>query len=256
MNNNIETRSSQYIAHQRKTDGVQQSLQTHLSEVADIAKSCAKKIGLEKQAEMIGLLHDLGKYSAEFQAYLKSAVGLINPDEDDYVNAKGLKGKVDHSTAGAQLVWETLSKQGDMGQIIGQFLALCIVSHHSGLIDCLSSDSNSPPADKFTKRISKQEGKSHFREAVSKMDPQIEKRFHDLAKCPELVDGLKASIQRVMLRDNNKGRDLRDNLIVQFKLGLLVRLLFSCLIDADRINTADFEKPKAAKQRLNSQYAE
>jgi CRISPR-associated endonuclease/helicase Cas3 len=76
--------------------------------VAEIAKRHASKIGLEPQGELIGLLHDLGKYSNEFQSYLKSAVGLINQDEDEFVNARGLKGKVDHSTAGAQLVWEEL----------------------------------------------------------------------------------------------------------------------------------------------------
>jgi hypothetical protein len=46
-------------------------------------------------------------------AYLKSAVGLLNQDEDeDYVDAARLKGRIDHSTAGAQLIWFELSKQG------------------------------------------------------------------------------------------------------------------------------------------------
>jgi CRISPR-associated endonuclease/helicase Cas3 len=256
MNKNSILNVLPFIAHQRETDGVQQSLEAHLSEVADIAKSCAEKVGLASQAELIGLLHDLGKYSAAFQTYIKSAVGLIDPDEDDYVDAKGLKGKIDHSTAGAQLVWEALSKQGDMGRIVGQILALCIVSHHSGLIDCLSSDTNSPPEDKFTKRIRKQDDRTHFCEAVSKMDAQINKRFLELVNSPELIDGLKLGIQRVMVRDDIKGLKLTNNPIVQFKLGLLVRFLFSCLIDADRVNTADFEKPKAAKHRLNSRYAE
>ena len=111
-----------YIAHQRKIDGAVQSLQEHLLGVADIAESLAAKIGLKEQGALVGLLHDLGKYSEEFQSYLQSAVGLINPDEDDYVDARGLKGKVDHSTAGAQLVWEELSNQGNMGRIVGQRL--------------------------------------------------------------------------------------------------------------------------------------
>jgi CRISPR-associated endonuclease/helicase Cas3 len=64
---------------------------------------------------LIGLLHDLGKYSKEFQDYLKPAVGLVEQDEDDYVDAKSKKGKVDHSTAGAQLIWQELSKQGQLG---------------------------------------------------------------------------------------------------------------------------------------------
>ncbi len=74
-----------YIAHQRKADGDIQSLENHLLGVAEIAKSLAAKIGMRKQGELVGLLHDLGKYSDEFQIYLKSAVGLIDQDEDDYV---------------------------------------------------------------------------------------------------------------------------------------------------------------------------
>ena len=37
--------------------------------------------------------------------------------------------------------------------------------------------------------------------------------------------------------------------IQPFKQGLLLRMLFSCLIDGDRINTADFDKPRAARFR-------
>ena len=244
------------IAHRRHGDGATQSLEAHLLGVANIAGSLAAKLGLNEQGELLGLLHDLGKYSGEFQSYLGSAVGLINPDEDDYVDARGLKGKVDHSTAGAQLVWEELSKQGTIGQIVGQILGLCIASHHSGLIDCLSSDSNRPVEDMFTKRISKRDDRTHLREAMSKIDLLIDKRFRELVGSPELVDGLKKSIRQVMLRDDIKGLDPGKNPITQFKLGLLVRFLFSCLIDADRVDTADFEKPISAKHRLNGQYAE
>ncbi|MCX5724141.1 MAG: CRISPR-associated helicase Cas3' [Nitrospirae bacterium] len=245
-----------YVAHQRKMDGAVQSLECHLLGVAGIAKSLAAKIGLKEQGELIGLLHDLGKYSNEFQVYLQSAVGLINPDEDEYVDAPGLKGKVDHSTAGAQLVWEELSKQGGMGRIAGQFLALCIASHHSGLINCLSSDTNSCVEDIFTRRIGKRDDRSHFREAMSKVDTLIDNRFRELVGSPGLINGLKESICQVMLRDHIKGLDPSKNQITQFKLGLLVRFLFSCLIDADRVDTADFERPKAAKHRLNGQYTE
>ena len=198
----------------------------------------------------------MGKYSNEFQTYLKSAVGLINQDEDEFINVRGLKGKVDHSTAGAQLVWEKLSKQGGIGQIVGQILGLCIASHHSGLIDCLSSDTNRPVEDMFTKRIRKREDRTHLLEAVNQMDTLIDKRFCELLGSQGLINGLKESTYQVMLRDAIKGLDPSKNKIIQFKLGLLVRFLFSCLIDADRVDTADFEKPRAARHRLNGQYTE
>jgi CRISPR-associated endonuclease/helicase Cas3 len=42
--------------------------------------------------------------------------------------------------------------------------------------------------------------------------------------------------------------------VAQFQIGLLVRLLFSCLIDGDRIDSADFENPRAAQARLRGDY--
>ena len=250
---NIMNNAVLYIAHQRKSDKKEQSLETHLLEVSIIAKSLAAKIGLQDQGELIGLLHDLGKYSDEFQIYLKSAVGLIDQDKDDYVDAKSKKGKVDHSTAGAQLVWQELStRDNKMGPIVGQMLSLCIASHHSGLIDCLSSDTHSFGEDRFTKRIEKPDGLTHFREAIAKMDKTIEARFRELVSNPELIDGVIKSLQQIAELERKNG----DEQIVRFKVGMLVRYLFSCLIDADRINSADFEKPRAAKARRHGQYIE
>lgn len=237
-----------YIAHIRK-GGDSQSLEEHLLGVAEIAKTLARKIGLETQGELIGLLHDLGKYSSEFQIYLKSAVGLTNQDEDEFVDARNLKGKVDHSTAGAQLVWEELSKQGDMGRIVGQILGLCIASHHSGLIDCLSSNANKPVEDIFTRRAGKRDDRSHLREAVSKMDTLIDKRFRELSSMPSLIGDIEESIRKIAHGEKIEA-------ILWFKVGLLVRFLFSCLIDADRVDSVDFEKPRAARHRLNGQYTE
>lgn len=93
-----------FAAHYRKSDGVPQSVMEHLEEVSALARSFAEKIGLPSFGELIGLLHDIGKYTNVFQTYLLSAVGKLNPDEDEYVNAKGMKGKIDHSSAGAQYV--------------------------------------------------------------------------------------------------------------------------------------------------------
>ena len=245
----MEQNKINHIAHQRKADGKLQSLETHLLEVSILSKMFASKIGLEPQGELIGLLHDLGKYSNEFQNYLRSAVGLINQDEDEFVDAQGLRGKVDHSTAGAQLVWEELCKQDKIGPIAGQILAICIASHHSGLIDCLSSDVNKPVEDIFTRRTAKGDDRSHLREALNKMDASIDKRFRELCSSPILIKGIEEAIRKIIQKETVEN-------ITLFKVGLLVRFLFSCLIDADRVNTADFEHPTAANHRPNSQYTE
>ncbi|MDP1549480.1 MAG: CRISPR-associated helicase Cas3' [Nitrosomonas sp.] len=239
-----------YIAHKNHT------LEQHLMGVADKARGFAAKVSLSEQGELIGLLHDLGKYSAKFQTYIQSAIGLINEDEDDYVDAHGLKGKVDHSSAGAQLIWEELSKQGDLGKIIGQVFALCIASHHSGLIDCLSGGINVPVGDGFSKRMLKSDAKTHLREVKEKIDDSVKVRLQVLLATPELIGGIREIIRQVMQADLIKGIDPSQNILTQFKIGLLVRFLFSCLIDADRIDTADAEKPRAAKKRQHGNYIE
>ncbi|MDR2240188.1 MAG: CRISPR-associated endonuclease Cas3'', partial [Zoogloeaceae bacterium] len=137
---NTDTSSQKnYIAHVRK-NGEVQTLEKHLYAVSKLSSDFATKIGLAKQGELIGLLHDLGKYSAAFQAYIQSATGLLNQDEDEeFVDAKGLRGKIDHSTSGAQFIWQHLSGQNKLAHIAGEVMALCVASHHSGLIDCLTS---------------------------------------------------------------------------------------------------------------------
>lgn len=79
------------IAHFRVSDGKAQTLSDHLQAVGAKAAEFAGRLRLGNAGELVGLLHDLGKYSNEFQTYLRSAVGLIDPDADDYVDFAGLK---------------------------------------------------------------------------------------------------------------------------------------------------------------------
>ncbi|MDP1593836.1 MAG: CRISPR-associated helicase Cas3' [Gallionella sp.] len=242
------------IAHHRESDGAIQTLEQHLRGVASMSGLYAQKLNLEDQGELIGLLHDLGKYSQVFQSYIKSAVGLLNQDEDEeFVDAAGLKGKIDHSTAGAQLIWQELSKQGQLGQIVGQILSLCIASHHSGLIDCLSSDTNSLGEDIFGRRMNKIPERTHLQEALIKADDSILSRAKALTSKPSMITAMQAALAKIVRFAPIKND---KSTVVQQQFGLLVRFLFSCLIDADRIDSSDFESPKAAKLRAHGQYTE
>lgn len=236
-----------YIAHKNHT------LEQHLIGVADKAKKFAAKINLDEQGELIGLLHDLGKYSDKFQTYIQSAIGLINEDEDDYVDSQGKKGKIDHSTAGAQLVWRELSKQGELGAIVGQILSLCIASHHSGVIDCLSSDTNSLGENVYEKRMSKNNEHTHLQEVLAKADVSILSRAKKLVSNPNILQAMRIALAKIV-----QAAPIKDDksVVAQLQIGLLVRFLFSCLIDADRIDSADSENPKAAKLRMHGLYSE
>lgn len=245
------TTQSPCIAHHRKSDGATQSVAEHLLAVAARTRDLASKIGLADQGELIGLLHDLGKYSAAFQAYLNSAVGLLNQDDEGFVNASDLKGKIDHSTAGAQLVWRELTKQGQLGGIVGQVLALCIASHHSGLIDCLTSSVTSLGEDVFGRRMGKSEDHAHLEEACGKADERILSRARELLSRPDMLEAVKEIMGSIV---RGAPRKCAETPIAQVQFGFLVRFLFSCLIDADRIDSADFESPLAKRLRLNGRY--
>lgn len=99
-----------YLAHTSEEHPDEpQRLLDHLETVAAMAKAFGEPLGVCDMAYEGGLYHDVGKYSERFQQYLR---GLY-------------KGKVDHSTAGAQLMLQSGLAP----------LAFCIAGHHAGLPD-------------------------------------------------------------------------------------------------------------------------
>jgi len=233
----------EFIAHRREKDGEPQHLCDHLTQVSVLCGQFAEKIGLKEAGRLIGLFHDFGKASDEFQRYIESATGRIDPDSDDYIDPKEKKGKIDHSSAGAQAIFRELSSKGPEGTITAQLLSLCIASHHSGLIDCLLPDGR----DDFSRRMRKTEEKTRTDEALSYLSDDEKQNLKKLLSSSELVTEV---IQK--LKSLKEANDHQDT--AAFKCGLLVRYLFSCLIDADRLNTADFEFPSNTSLRNYGEY--
>ena len=228
------------IAHVRKLDGLQQLLIDHLLETSTISGQLAAKLNLGLVGELLGLMHDFGKYSQDFQEYIKSVTG-INPDADDYILPNGKK--IDHSSAGAQWVYRELrkfgkSEHGDkikdngIGELCGQILGLCIASHHGeGLIDCLDDGGNAV----WKKRFEKADELTHLAECEQKADEVVKQKAEKLAG-ENLIRSLLNAVKPIL------SDQATNNKIKEFYLGCLTRFLFSCLIDADRINSSDFER--------------
>ena len=223
-----------YIAHVRKADRQPQFLQTHLTETAEIAKLLAAKLDLDQAGELLGLMHDFGKYSRKFQKYIHDETGLLNPDLDDEESTPN-GSKVDHSTAGAQWVYRELRKFGvaqGIGQFFGQMLGLCIASHHGeGLIDCLDGEGN----PKWIERFNKTDELTHLAECERNANEAVQQKARELAG-ENLICSLLNAVKPILSEKTT------NNKIKEFYLGCLTRFLFSCLIDADRINSSDFER--------------
>lgn len=233
------------IAHIRK-DKTEQLLLTHLTEASELAEGFAAKVGLPEIGKIMGLLHDFGKASDVFQGYIRSKQGIISPDEDGYIDAQ--RGEIDHSTAGAQLIYEKLVNRGEAGKILAQFLSIAIASHHSGLIDCLTPSGN----NKFEDRIKKKDEKTHLEEARRKL-PEIEKQLDEILAQPIEEQFYKKIFDEMI--EPSVGNQKRDSTsTLPFKHGLLARFLLSCLLEADRLNTARFENPRDDKNRNDGEY--
>lgn len=225
----------QCIARYRQSDGSPQSLAEHLEGVSALAAKFSGKIGLSSFGELMGLLHDFGKYSNPFQSYIKSAEGKIEPDDDEYIDANKMRGKIDHSTAGAQYIW---GQKGDSPflQIAAEMMALCIASHHSGLIDCLFPDGT----NNFTKRMEKPSEKTHINEIRNKVDEPVQQWINNIL-------GSSAIEHEFRCRLSLLGVGVQSHEIRQFMVGFLARFLFSTLIDADRLNSAE-RKPRLKRE--------
>ena len=96
-----------YLAHIAE-DGREETVRSHLQDTARLAASFAAGFGAEEQGRLMGLAHDLGKYSASFQRHLR-----------------GAPNRVDHSTAGAVELWKRRQCPA----------AFAVAGHHGGLPD-------------------------------------------------------------------------------------------------------------------------
>ncbi len=201
------------IAHIRESDEEIQLLKTHLLESQQIAELLGSKLGLKYVAGLCGLLHDIGKYSPDFQTYIYEAV--FRPDETTYK-----RGEIDHSTAGGKLIFEILHQEKNTPQekILAEIVGNAIISHHSNLKDYLSTERDSP----FLSRVVQKE--------IPNYNMIKESFFEDVISYTELL----AYIQKAVEEIKRIGTNYKTFVFV-------TKYIFSCLIDADRTNTRDFE---------------
>jgi len=232
-----------------------QALEEHLSGVAERSELFAQAFGLPLPARLVGFSHDEGKVSSIFQQYIRSATGILDPEDEEFVDAKGLKGKIDHSSAGAQRLWQAAAqgKAPPANRLFAQMLALCICSHHSGLIDCLGPDGEGV----FDKRMDRGDEKTHLREVREAFGEGFGAPGEQVL--PAVMAEMRSRLAATLKAEPSsycEGCSLGDsrachirNPLAWFSLGLTTRMLFSCLVDADHTDSADAEHPDNAGLR-------
>lgn len=228
-----------FIARVRNSDNSPQPLSEHLLAVAEMSEKAASKVNLPSLGRLVGLLHDLGKYSDSFQSYIRDVTGLNGVEAQKRANSQ--QGKVDHATAGAQKIWNELRvKDTEFGLIAAQILAICVAGHHGGLLDFVGPHGKS----EFLKRMKKSPDNTFINEVEEKCESEIKEALYQILSSKLIFDELKPRLLQIC--QNEKIKRLRA-----FHLGLLTRFIFSGLIDGDRSNSADFEKPFRAELRNN-----
>lgn len=199
--------SDQWFAHISNKNGSIKwhPLLKHLEGVARKAGEFASVFDAAEWAYLAGLWHDLGKFSLEFQHYIRSANGID-------AHLEGKVGRVDHSTAGAIYATEHFN-------VAGRILAYVIAGHQAGLPDW-ESDRIGNAA--LILRL----GNRALLNAARAGDIPSDILIHSLPKGrPE------------------SGADP----------ALWIRLLFSCVVDADFLDTEAFLEPDKASARGNYQ---
>jgi CRISPR-associated endonuclease/helicase Cas3/CRISPR-associated endonuclease Cas3-HD len=180
---NKKIRDAMFYAHTThnpdKSDW--QPLKDHLTNVAILSQNFATDFNAGDLAYTSGLLHDLGKYSSEFQKRLG-----------------GANIRVDHSTAGAQ----EAALHYPLSQ--GRILEYIVAGHHGGLLN-------------FGSRVS---GLEKRLETTDLPDYSAYRNEIDL---PDLTS----------IRPNLKPLPGKPGFAVSF----YTRMLYSCLVDADSLDT-------------------
>lgn len=228
-----------FIAHYRLSDQTPQSVLDHLTETALLCEHFCSKIGLPISGLLLGFLHDLGKYSDAFQKFIYAATGLNGVEAMKEAESMPAHER-DHATAGAQYLWKFITKDSPATKKIHiQALCAALISHHSrsGILDFIDLQGASP----FLTRIDKPDHLSHLSESLAKADAIIISKIDEaIAKWETQQEGK----QRITAIHKLLGAEL-----FPFHMALYARFLFSCLLDADRINTIDFEDPSKSELR-------
>ncbi len=212
---------SRYLAHEG------QSLFEHMSECSKTVSVLLAQIGLPKLGRALGWLHDFGKLSDDYASYLADA--LKCPEQFD----RAKRGSVDHSTSGAQFIWEQLQVERETQysalSVLRQMMVLCVASHHHhSLIDCWRG--NSVEDEILIHRLNKADRDTHYTEIVGKLSNYEKDVFEAVLNRDELEKEFEDIYQTIIKE--------RDKKYFLFNFGMLARLMFSALISADYMSSS------------------
>jgi len=218
------------LAHLKKigTGREDHLLFDHLVGVSNLAEFFGNEFENGDWLKTAGLLHDLGKFNPEWQTYLLKCNGEYESGETDDQNiTTKSKGKIDHSAAGAIYCFEVGCAKNEFKQKIKQgsdrILGYLIAGHHTGLPDWnVYSDSKGKT---LPERLNEEESIHHLKKALNGKPPSeiLSVPFPQTSPC--------------------------NKQILPGDIHLWIRMMYSCLVDADYLDTENFMNPQISELR-------
>lgn len=214
-----EADSSKVFAHSREGSAPDewQLLDDHLRNVAELASQFAAAFGYGSWGRALGLLHDAGKINPAFQRRLR-----------------GSKEMVDHGAPGAL---EALSRYGGaLGDANGCLLAFAIAGHHGGMPNGMKSDDGGR-----TPLLKRLNGDGF---------DDVARAFMGYARRSGIKLPDSNELEPTPLEELATSGDIstaRSRGV--FSASVFARMIFSCLVDADYLDTERFMVPSEAAAR-------
>ena len=186
-----------------------QLLETHEESSAGLAHDFAGTFNSSAWADLMARLHDVGKARQSFQTYLRTSNGLEDPAYD----------ASDRTHSGAGAVWAVQAlKSGKIGRVF----AYCIAGHHAGLPDWIGGD--------------KPHGALAYRLEQEK----------DVIDEPPVASWIQRHQAEWMSRRLSAPWPMKSD---ASDVSFWIRMLFSCLVDADFLDTEAFMDREKAGAR-------
>ncbi|EIA26061.1 CRISPR-associated helicase Cas3, partial [Candidatus Arthromitus sp. SFB-3] len=173
-----------------------QKLIDHICGVSEFSEEFVSKFFLKNSGKILSILHDLGKYSDEFQDRIR-----------------GANIRVDHSTAGA-IICDDLEKEfkGRGEYVIYKIFKYIIIGHHSGL---LNYGTEMDDEGTISSRLNKRDILCDFSDWENEIS----------------IDDIKQI---------NFSEEVLGFFKNNFSVQMLIRFLFSSLVDSDRLDAQRF----------------
>lgn len=219
MSEERDFKNTDFLAHIRNDSGrlIAHRLEDHLVDASKLAADFAAEFGAAPWAALAGIWHDLGKYREGFQRYIRQC-----GDPDAHIEGRVAGPEKTHSAAGALWAQQYLAEVDKRsGPVVARVLAYLIAGHHAGLDNWFGG-----LHERFSREDTLREGRDAL---ATTIPPAILKPSAGL---PDL---------------NAIRADQKDNIPGRF--ALWVRMLFSCLVDADFLDTERFMSQGKAESR-------